>query len=198
MSPSQALEFVWAPERPADDRAGRISGEGRLTWRTAGKPSYDLAAIIAEYRGALRGGQPQGQGSYAVRGGLSYQGEWAAGMPDGQGDLKLADGVEYAGRFRHGMANGPGRLYDIDGEIFDGAFRDGLREGNGTTILPNGRSYQSAFAAGVEIESSRKVRLAQIGTPSPAAADDVRLGVTVEKLPASKEGLGYTSMNSEA
>src|SRR5262245_45115079 len=44
LTPSRGLDFAWAPDDPLADRPGRVSGEGRVTWRLAGKPVYDLSA----------------------------------------------------------------------------------------------------------------------------------------------------------
>ena len=45
--PSRDLDFVWIPDSPHDDRAGKINGLGRLIWRLKGKPTYDRASIFA-------------------------------------------------------------------------------------------------------------------------------------------------------
>ncbi|WP_375459102.1 hypothetical protein [uncultured Enterovirga sp.] len=195
-TPSRGLDFTWLPDRPADGEAERITGQGRLVWRAAGKPSYDPASFVAEYRGRMQAGRPDGVGSYRDRQGLSYEGGWVGGRPAGTGAMKLGNGAEYAGRFEHGGAEGLGRFYDVDGEIFEGLFRRGLREGRGRTILPGGGAYQSRWVAGEEVANSRKLRVAQLG-PGVAANDDIRLGITVDRVD-DPDLLQYTTSNAES
>lgn len=196
IQPSQGLDFVWLPDDGGLGGPGRPNGAGRLVWRRADKPSYDPEAFVAEYRGTLRGGRAEGEGSYRDRAGLAYEGRWAAGLPEGAGRLTLGSGAEYTGRFRGGAAEGAGRFYDVDGEVFEGGFRGGLREGVGVTRLPNGGSYRSEWAGGEELPNSRTVRLAQLG-PGQTAQDDVRLGVSVDRV-ESKSTLQYATANTDA
>ena len=194
--PSRNLDFAWIPDRPETARGERVGGEGRLVWRLAGKPSYDPASFVAEYRGTMRDGRPHGRGIYRERDGLTYEGQWANGLPVGDGRLKLASGAEFAGRFKGGAAEGPGHFYDVDGEIFEGSFRRGLREGGGRTVLPNGASYLSHWAGGEEVAASRKLRLAQLG-PATGPANDIRLGISVDRKD-DQTALQYTATNREA
>ena len=185
--PSRDRDFIWTPDRPQADKPGRINGSGLLTWRIKGKPTYDPAAIVAQYRGAIRGGHIEGFGIFLDRDGLFYEGEWKAGLMHGQGRLQLPGGDEYVGEFRAGQASGSGRYIDASGEIYEGPFADGRRHGRGTTTLPNGRSYRSLWTRGQEDETSRLVRLAQApGTRLRGASDDVRIAITLDKrLPPS-------------
>jgi hypothetical protein len=148
---------------------------------------HDPAAIVAQYRGAIRGGHIEGFGIFLDRDGLFYEGEWKAGLMHGQGRLQLPGGDEYVGEFRVGQASGSGRYIDASGEIYEGPFADGRRHGRGTTTLPNGRSYRSLWTRGQEDETSRLVRLAQApGTRLRGASDDVRIAITLDKrLPPS-------------
>lgn len=194
--PSRGRDFVWIPASREAEPRERVTGEGRLVWREAGKPAYDPAAFQAEYRGRMRDGRPEGQGLYRERGGLSYEGAWQSGLPHGRGTLKLPSGAEYAGQFRAGAAEGEGRFFDVDGEMFEGAFRKGLRHGRGRTLLPNGGAYLSEWVAGAEVPNSRRLRLAQLG-PAAGASDDVRLGITVDRV-ADESMLQYTTSSSES
>lgn len=191
--PSRGLDFVWIPANP--DRRERVTGEGRLVWRLAGKPSYDSTAFVAEYSGTMRDGRPHGRGSYRTRDGLLYEGLWVDGMPQGAGRLKLASGAEFAGPFRAGAAEGAGHFFDVDGEVFEGTFRRGLREGGGRTVLPNGAAYLSEWAGGEEVASSRKLRLAQLG-PALGPANDIRLGISVDRTD-DQTALQYSAANQE-
>ena len=194
--PSRNLDFTWIADRAQAGSAEHPSGEGRLIWRRAGRPSYDPAAFVAEYRGAMRAGRPHGQGTYRERDGLLYEGEWANGLPVGRGRLKLASGAEFAGHFKAGTAEGRGHFYDVDGEVFEGGFRRGLREGGGRTVLPNGASYLSEWSGGEERAASRRLRLAQLG-PVAGPASDIRLGISVDRRD-DQTALQYTAMNRDS
>lgn len=194
--PSRNLDFLWIPKTLAGDQRGRISGQGRLTWRLKDRPTYDRSAIYFEYQGNMKDGRPDGAGLYLDRDGVSYEGAWKDGMVEGQGRLRLADGAEYVGSFRAGKANGRGTFVDVDGEVYEGGFRDGLRDGIATTILPNHLSYRSRWSMGWEVPLSRTLRLAQLGGRAGAPAQDVRVGVIVARKPADSPKLGYTSTNA--
>jgi hypothetical protein len=190
------LDFVWVADSLADDTEGPVNGQGRLLWRVKGKPAYDPAAIVAEFRGAMKSGRPEGQGTYFDPTGLTYEGEWKNGLMEGQGRLKLPSGDEYVGQFRAGKANGAGRYVDVTGEIFEGQFVDGLRDGRGTTTLPNGFTYRSTWSAGKEAEGSRTVRLAQVGGQRlPGGSDDLRIAVTVDPTGIRDGDFRYTASN---
>ncbi|MDB5589855.1 hypothetical protein [Enterovirga sp.] len=194
--PSRGLDFTWIPDDPASAAAERVTGHGRLVWRLSGKPSYDPTSIQAEYRGRMVGGRPHGRGEYRERDGLTYEGLWVAGVPAGTGTMRLGSGAEYAGPFAAGAAHGEGRFYDVDGEVFEGRFHAGLRSGRGRTRLPGGGAYQSEWVAGEEVPQSRRLRLAQLG-PGAAANDDVRLGITVDRV-ADPTLLQYATSQSES
>jgi hypothetical protein len=193
--PSRGLDFVWIPDRaPAKERE-RVTGEGRIVWRLAGRPSYDPAAFVAEYAGTVVDGRPHGQGTWRERDGTVYEGRWVAGVPSGEGRLVLASGAEFAGTFRDGAAEGAGHFFDVDGEVFEGSFRRGLREGQGRTVLPNGAAYLSEWTGGEEVAASRKIRLAQLG-PAPGPANDIRLGVSVDRKD-DESALQYAASNQQ-
>ena len=184
-APARDLDFVWAPDQPVSDKPGKINGAGLLIWRLKGKPSYDRSSAVAQYRGHFRNGRIEGRGVYFDNTGLYYEGEWKAGLMQGYGTLKLPGGDEYVGEFRDGRANGVGRLIDVTGEIYEGPFVNGLRHGRGTTTLPSGHTYSSNWTGGKETENSRQIRLAQAGGRLPSGADDIRIGITVDKALSS-------------
>jgi hypothetical protein len=179
--PSRELDFVWTPDNPAQDKEGRINGAGTLTWRDRSKASYESDGVFSEYRGSIRHGRIDGLGVYLDRTGLMYEGGWKAGMMYGKGTLKLPSGDEYTGEFRAGRANGIGRYIDITGEVYEGPFVDGYRHGKGTTTLPQGYRYVSQWTNGAEAPNSRLVRIAQVGKAVDGGADDVRIGITIDK-----------------
>jgi hypothetical protein len=113
---------------------------------------------------------------------------------EGQGRLMLPGGDEYIGQMRAGKANGTGRYIEVTGEIFEGRFLDGQRDGIGTTTLPDGNTYRSKWVHGKETEDSRLVRIAQsTGQQVPGGADDVRLGITIDRTGARDGDLLYAA-----
>src|SRR5262249_14676113 len=181
-APSHNFDFVWIADSLRDDVEGKVTGPGRLIWRIKGRPAYDPASLHSEFRGFMKDGRPDGHGSYRDATDLSYVGEWKNGVMEGRGTLTLPNGDEYTGQFRGGKANGIGRYVDFTGESFEGRFVEGRRDGLGTTTLPSGNSYRSTWTAGKESEDSRSVRIAQsVGQRGPGAADDVRLGITINR-----------------
>jgi hypothetical protein len=188
LDPSRDLDFDWTPDRPAADKAGRISGTGHLVWRIKGKPTYDRTSVFATYSGTIRNGRLDGRGTYLDHTGLFYKGEWRNGLMQGAGTLKLPGGDEYVGHFHAGKANGAGRYIDVTGETYEGPYIAGHRHGRGKTTLPNGRSYSSLWNNGAESERSRLVRVAEgSGTSLPGSADDIRIGIVVDKKFRARE-----------
>jgi hypothetical protein len=183
-APSRNRDFTWVPD--AMPGAGEIvSGHGRLIWRRRDLPSYDTRSIVGIYRGDMQNGRPSGQGEYTDVDDVLYAGAWVDGHAQGTGHLKLPNGDEYEGAFVAGRPQGDGHYVDATGEVYQGTFVGGRREGRATTTLPSGASYQSEWRGGVELPSSRYVRLAQApGGPSPGgqANDDVRIGILVNPL----------------
>ena len=197
--PLRDLDFVWTPSSVHDDQEGKISGVGHLIWRIKGKPAYDKASIFAEYRGAMKDGRAEGEGRYVDATGISYMGGWRNGLMEGFGTLMLPSGDEYIGQMRAGKANGRGRYIDITGEVFEGNFAGGERDGAGTTTLPNANSYRSSWIHGKETADSRLLRLAQsAGQPTPGSADDIRIGITVDKSKARDGDLVYAAFSDSA
>ncbi len=195
--PSRDLDFVWLPVSVHDDREGEINSAGRLVWRLKGKPAYERTSIFAEYRGAMKNGRAEGLGRYFDVTGISYQGEWKNGLMEGFGTLTLPGGDEYIGDMRAGKANGAGRYVDITGEIFEGHFVDGRRDGTGTTTLPNANSYRSKWVLGHETEDLRAVRIAQSnGQLAQGGADDVRIGIGIDKTKARDGDLVYAASSA--
>jgi hypothetical protein len=184
-APSQNLDFAWTPSGGMRSDDPIISGEGQLIWRTRDKPSYDPSSVVSVYRGSMQNGRPSGHGEHKDITGIAYEGEWVEGNPQGPGHLRFPNGDDYEGAFLAGKPNGQGRYIDATGEIYQGPFVNGRREGRATTTLPNGAVYQSEWRSGIELASSRYVRLAQVRGGTAAAApssDDVRLGVLVNPL----------------
>ncbi|WP_172899921.1 MORN repeat-containing protein [Bradyrhizobium erythrophlei] len=180
--PSRQLDVTWYPKVFKLDKAGRITGVGRLVWRERSSLVWDPNGIVGIFDGEMRQGRPNGQGEWISNAGLVYDGAWKDGRPNGYGRLKLPSGEEYTGELANGKAEGKGRVFDVTGEVFEGTFSGGLRHGRGTSYLPSGFSYNSIWARGVEEPLSRRVRLAQLGS-SGLGSEDFRFGVTVQEKP---------------
>jgi hypothetical protein len=177
-APSRQLDMVWYPEDEQLDKAGSLTGVGRMVWRRRDRAAWDPAGIVSVFTGEMRNGRPSGTGHLVTNEGLIYEGAWRDGRANGNGHLKLPSGEEYWGSFREGIAEGQGREFDVTGEVFEGTFRTGLRHGNGKTKLPSGFSYESNWVKGIESPWSRRIRLAQVGGASGLGnSSDIRLGV---------------------
>jgi len=188
--PSRDLDVVWYPKEESADRPGPITGVGRMVWRQRDRAAWDPAGIVSVFTGKMRNGRADGAGEVVTNDGLVYEGAWQNGRASGSGRLKLPSGEEYLGSFRNGMADGKGREFEITGEVFEGRFRAGLRDGEGKTRLPSGFSYDSSWVRGVETASSRRVRLAQVGSPSGVGGgQDIRMGITVQQTPHLPQGV---------
>jgi hypothetical protein len=191
-APGRDLDFVWLPDSPRTDSEGKVNGSGRVLWRFKGRPAYDRSSVFSEYRGSMREGRADGQGSYRDITGFAYEGDWQRGRKEGRGKLRLPGGDEYAGQIRGGKADGLGRYIDVTGEIFEGRFADGKRVGSGKTTLPNGTSYVSEWVMGVETEHSRSLRVAQSNGPqSTNVSGDIRIGITVDRTKARDNDFVY-------
>jgi hypothetical protein len=123
--PSLGLELQWLP----DDRAavaGRITSKGTLTFRKPGAASYDPTATVAQYRGALKDGRFDGEGTFTDNAGFFYEGQWRDGLMDGEGRLMLANGDEYVGLFRRGLRDGDGVFTNASGRVYREGFTAGV------------------------------------------------------------------------
>ncbi len=201
--PSLGLDLQWQPDDPAALSSGPISGKGTLTFRTPGAAAYDPSGTVAQYRGSLSEGRPEGSGQFLDSGGFAYEGDWRAGLMDGQGRLSLANGDEYVGQFRAGLRQGKGVFIDSTGAIYDGEFLAGERDGEGLFVPASGDAYRADWLAGEEVPGTRD--LLPIGlVPYPrltnaqfAEMAGVRIGVVAERRPHNYElgldPLSYTS-----
>jgi hypothetical protein len=165
--PHLDLDFLWKGADGSAERAGVISGDGRLLWLAKGAASYDARAVFSDYRGEMRNGRPDGSGRLKLSSGEAYDGEWRDGVMSGKGTLRLASGDEYSGTFADNLPEGTGRYAAVDGTVFEGPFSKGVREGSGVLTLPDGRAFRSEWHQGREIGRSpleaKPVQLAQAG-----------------------------------
>src|ERR1043166_7366358 len=149
------FDIFWEAHDIQTDQPGRIAGTGVLTWRRAGALRYGSASIMAQYRGEMVDGRPQGRGTYIDRSGLRYDGEWATGLMEGEGHLLLPNGDVYRGGFKAGRLQGHGVYIDAAGRLYDGGFSAGLRDGPAHVVEPNGLTYASFWSSGIEDQQRR-------------------------------------------
>ena len=67
------------------------------------------------------------QGDFTFPNGAKYKGELKDGIPNGQGTSIFRDGGKYVGEFRDGLLNGQGISTLFDGRKYVGQFKDGKR-----------------------------------------------------------------------
>ena len=77
------------------------------------------------YVGALKNGQPHGQGTFTWPNGEKYVGEWRDGQRNGYGRFFWSDGDKYFGQFRNNKKHGQGTLTFANGRQYVGEFKDG-------------------------------------------------------------------------
>lgn len=117
--------------------AGRLHGQGRLTW-----PNGD------RYSGAFRNGLRHGRGVFVSAAGDRYEGFFADGYRSGEGEAHWADGTVYRGEFRLGDPWGEGRMERPDGGVYEGGFERGWEHGEGTLVLADGSRFSGRFRLG--------------------------------------------------
>jgi len=74
-----------------------------------------------------------------------YKGEIKNGLPNGQGTVKTTLGEKYGGEWKDGNFDGQGTMFFPNGHKYVGEFRDGYRNGQGTFTYPDGGKYVGEF-----------------------------------------------------
>jgi len=96
--------------------AVRVLPSGAQTAGSSGtKTGKPIQFAKGTYTGALRGNEPDGQGTLALDNGDSYTGTFLKGQFEGTGTYRWADGSTYEGRFKAGAFDGKGLLTDAKG-----------------------------------------------------------------------------------
>lgn len=183
--PSRNLEFIWTPEDNTPNKATRITGKGKLLWRTPGAPSYDKSAVVVVYRGQMHDGRAQGQGEYLDVSGHSYRGEWKAGLMHGKGRFKRPNGDEFSGELQHGLPHGEGQFVDATGTVYEGLFIRGKRHGQGSLFSPDGEIYTAQWLNGFEVPKTQTL-IRKVQNAGPANPDGLSLAITVNELTEEK------------
>ena len=88
------------------------------------------------------------QRNFTFPNGAKYKGELKEGIPNGQGTSTFRDGGKYVGEFRDGLLNGQGTFTWSNGNKYVGEFKDGLLNGQGISTLFDGRKYVGQFKDG--------------------------------------------------
>ena len=65
-------------------------------WKTFGD-----GKVQPKYKGDIKNGKPNGQGTLTLPNGFNYVGEWKDGKKNGQGTVTNSDGEKYVGEFNH-------------------------------------------------------------------------------------------------
>lgn len=116
--------------------------------------------VGGEYKGELKGGWPDGQGTFVFARGGSYTGQFRAGEFHGQGTLTLPDGRSIEGTFHDGADPDAGTIVYPDGGRFEGAIARRRASGEGTLRRPDGSELSGTFkkdrveGVGVSIDAS--------------------------------------------
>lgn len=104
---------------------GKVSGEGRLTWRTRfGRHVYE---------GGMADGKQHGHGILTRSDGSRYEGEWRGGKRHGTGIYKWAAGHRYEGAWSDDRPHGFGTASFADGDVHRGEWREGCYGEQGGT-----------------------------------------------------------------
>jgi hypothetical protein len=183
--PELDLVFLWEPRGSvgADPADLVAEGAGTLSWHGKDAADYDRQGTYSVFKGMLRAGRPDGEGSLLVlHTGWSYTGQWRDGLMHGPGVLRLENGDRYEGEFEEGKMQGRGRYSTADGSVYIGEFRDGLRDGAGTLLLAEG-GYRTLWRLGQEIAREPLPRSAPLQRPLiqfAANSESVKLRLSLD------------------
>ena len=122
------------------------------------------------FRGEIRGGQPNGNGTISYDTGMfvegefkdgeivegkityqdksTYEGEFFRYKKHGYGVEKYADGARYEGQFLNNERQGYGKIFYNDGSVAEGNFINGVMEGQGKYSFSNDSIYIGEFTKG--------------------------------------------------
>ena len=88
-----------------------------IQWKTFGD-----GKVQPKYKGDIKNGKPNGQGTLTLPNGFNFVGEWRDGLINGQRTLTLPNGSKYVGEWKDGEKNGQGTVTNSDGEKYVGEF----------------------------------------------------------------------------
>lgn len=93
-------------------------------------------------------------GEVSFPNGERYVGALKDGQPHGQGTLTWPNKEKYVGEWRDGRRNGYGTFTWPDGTKYVGEYRNDKKHGQGTQTFPNGRTYVGEFKDGSPIKQT--------------------------------------------
>jgi len=102
----------------------------------------------AVYKGTVKNGKPNVQGTETLSDGKKYEGEWKDGKRNGQGTFTYPYGSKYVGEWKDGKYNGQGKETSLDGSNYVGEWKDGKYDGQGTFTNPDGGKYVGEWKDG--------------------------------------------------
>jgi len=114
--------FTFATRAPAD-----FNGIAQI--------NFDNGAV---YRGSLKNGKPDGEGTMIDANGGVYKGEWKEGKRTGHGIAIAPNNFIYKGEMQDNRPHGNGLTIDTNNVIFKGQWNNGMGEGRGRSIDSEG------------------------------------------------------------
>jgi len=120
---------------------GKSSGKGIVVSHY----SEDGVQKSTRYKGEMREGKFNGQGTLFYNSGNRYEGEWKNQQMHGQGLFYWADGHRYEGEWKNNQQHGQGTFYAANGNRFDGEWKEGQLNGQGTAYYADGTRYEGKF-----------------------------------------------------
>ena len=102
------------------------------------------------YKGGMRNGYKNGQGTYTNANGEEYVGDFKDGQRHGHGTQTYSapskyDGEAYVGEWRDNRRDGSGIHTHSNGDVYEGEFKDGLKNGFGVIKFANGEKFSGYF-----------------------------------------------------
>lgn len=155
---------------------GIVTGEAKLTW-AADKATRGTDQDRDSYEGALRSGQPDGQGFFQFADGAMYEGGVLKGQPQGAGIRVEADRSRYDGTWAAGKRDGKGKATFAMGGSYTGDWSNDSFHGMGTIVYAGApRTWSGRFkdnrpegVAAPEIATQGTHFVAREGLPTLAA-----------------------------
>ena len=122
----------------------RVSEKALEKWQ-----KYGSNKIVEEtysngiYRGCMKKGKREGQGTYFYSNGNRYEGEWKNGNKEGYGKFywKADDrynGDRYEGEYKNDVREGKGTYFYASGNRYEGEWKNNKREGHGKFYWKDG------------------------------------------------------------
>jgi hypothetical protein len=103
---------------------------------------------FSKYKGEIKNGFPNGQGTETYFDGRKYVGEWKNGKRQGQGTMTYSEESKYEGKWKDDKRQGQGTLTYSDGRKYVGEWKNGKRQGQGTLTYKDGAKYVGEYKDG--------------------------------------------------